>query len=594
MAGFVTWAKRCRKYDASGLALPGERRDRRVVAHRVHGIPSGLRDRPQHQAQLLPRVPVERMPGGEVLLADPGRSTLLACRDGRGDPGRVRLATGELPLELAVEQQASLRIDGQLLAGAEPRPPHGALVGERDRPRLGGDGNEPVAAHRHAERTQAVAVERGAAHDAVRVDETGRPVPRLDEHGVISVHRALGVVDPRVVLPRRRHQHRDGLPHVHPGADHGLEGVVEDRRVRPATVERRRKAFLDPAHALARFHPGAVSLDRVDLAVVAEQAEGLCPLPARLGVGREALVEDRPGDRPLRVGEIGEERRELGRGAEGLVRDRPEGERGDVDARHRLGAPPRPVGAELAVGVHAGREHQLRDPRQARGRRRAERRDVVRDVAPPERIQPLQPAGLLDDVPQPRLAQEAHRDPAVDDPRERRREREQDAGSVPRDAVRRPGAAVRDGAEPGERAVEDLARRAAARVGDEADAAGIALDRRVVERSGHGGAPFWRGTRGGRLPPVASELVRRGRERPASARCARRSRTGRSRRDLSRPGRSSTATSLSILKKCGSVGKRLHRTCTRCGLTPLVLSGTLEGRCSAVSYPYPCSYRAPR
>ena len=39
-----------------------ERRDRRVVAHRVDGLLPRLRDRPQHQAQLLSRVAVERVP----------------------------------------------------------------------------------------------------------------------------------------------------------------------------------------------------------------------------------------------------------------------------------------------------------------------------------------------------------------------------------------------------------------------------------------------------------------------------------------------------------------------------------------------------
>ena len=43
----------------------------------------------------------------------------------------------------------------------------------------------------------------------------------------------------------------------------------------------------------ARAHPGAVAEQRVDLAVVGQQAEGLGELPGREGVGRIALVIDR-------------------------------------------------------------------------------------------------------------------------------------------------------------------------------------------------------------------------------------------------------------------------------------------------------------
>ena len=98
----------------------------------------------------------------------------------------------------------------------------------------------------------------------------------------------------------------------------------------------------------------------------------------------------------------------------------------------------------------------------------------------------------------------------------------------PRDAVGGPGAAVRDRGEARERAVEELARRAPARVRDEADATGIALAGRIVQ-SGvvltAGAPPFvgieQRCERRGVPPDV--RLVRRWREKsPASALAARR------------------------------------------------------------------------
>ena len=305
---------------------------------------------------------------------------------------------------------------------------------------------------------------------------------------MVAAHRALLVGDARVVLPGGRDELREGLGHVDLGADEELEGVVEQGRVRPRPVERRRERGVEPARMLARLHPGDVALDRVDLAVVRDQAERLRPFPARRGVRREALVEDRPGDGPLGVAEVGVEARELRGGGERLVGDRPERERGEVDALDELRAPARPVGAELRVGLVRRGEHQLGDARDARPRARAQRRDVVRDVAPAERLEPLRTAGVLDDPAQPRLAQEAHRDPGALDARERRVEREQDAGAVAAHPVGGPGAAVRDRREAREGAVEELARGPPARVRDEADATGIALPGRIVQRGrAHGG-----------------------------------------------------------------------------------------------------------
>lgn len=85
-------------------------------------------------------------------------------------------------------------------------------------------------------------------------------------------------------------------------------------------------------------------------------------------------------------------------------------------------------------------------------------------------------------------------------------EREQDARTVARDAVGRPGAAMRDGGEAGERPVDELARRPSLRVGDEADAAGVALEGPIVEkrRSCQGLPPSgsWTNVRSN-LPPVS-------------------------------------------------------------------------------------------
>ena len=188
------------------------------------------------------------------------------------------------------------------------------------------------------------------------------------------------------------------------------------------------------------------------------------------------------------VAEVGVEARELRGRAERLVRDRPEREGGDVHAFDALGSAAGAMRAQLGVRARARGEHELRDPGHARGRRRPERGDVDRDVAPAERLETLGPARLLDDAAQPRLPQEAHREPRALDAGQRLLQREEQPRPVARDAVRRPRAAMRDGGQPGQRPVDELARGAPARVGDEADAAGVSLDCRVVECRGSRGA----------------------------------------------------------------------------------------------------------
>jgi hypothetical protein len=65
---------------------------------------------------------------------------------------------------------------------------------------------------------------------------------------------------------------------------------------------------------------------------------------------------------------------------------------------------------------------------------------------------------------------------------ERRGQRQQDACAVSGASVGGRRAAVRDPREAGQDEVDDLARRAPARVRDEADAAGVELGRGIVER----------------------------------------------------------------------------------------------------------------
>ncbi len=331
------------------------------------------------------------------------------------------------------------------------------------------------------------------------------------------------VVEARIVLPRRRDEDGQRLGGVRAlTADEKLEGVVEQRRVGPVPVECRRERGLVPERPLPRFRPRDVAVDRVDLAVVTEQAERLGALPARLRVRGEALVEDREGDGESGILEIRVEPGKLCGRAERLVGHRAERERSDVDAGNPLGTPPRPIRTALGVGMLRGGKHQLLDPRQRGDRGHAERRRAGRHLAPAGGPQPLRAARVLDRGTEPALAQEAHRNSGAADPGEHRTERDEDARAVSGHPVGRPCSPVPDRREACERPVEELPRSAALQVGDEADATRAALASGVVEEAWRFAHCACRLSIGGtRLPAGAPELDGGGGKRsPASYACA--------------------------------------------------------------------------
>ncbi len=461
----------------------GERRDRGVVPHGIDRIVSRLRERAQHRGQVLARIAVQHLARIERLLrwghgiADGGSNRA------RRDPLAVRTAPRELLSDLAVQEQAALRIEGQDPAGPETEAAHMRALRQRHGSRLGCGRDEAVVGHGDPEGTEPVAVERRARDPSVAEAQCGRPVPRLADERPVPVEVANLRRETRVVLPGRRNEQRDGLGEVLPAvADEQLERVVQERRVRPVAIERRCKRGLGAKGALSRLEPADVAVDRVDLAVVAQQPERLGSLPARVGVRRKALVEDRERDGEGRILEVLVEPRELARRAQGLVGDGPERKRSDVDARHAFRAAPRSVRTPLGV-VLARSEQELLDARKRGERSDAQRGGAYRNRAPAGRLEALGAARVLDRQPEPTLPEEAHREPGTGRARDRRREGQEDARTVARDAVRSPSSAVSDRRKPCQRPVEQLPRGATAHVRDEPDAAGIALASGVVEEA---------------------------------------------------------------------------------------------------------------
>ena len=130
---------------------PGERRDRRVVAHRRDRVVAALGERAEHRVELLARVAVqdvtrvERVVPGRRGLPDPDADDALV------DPRPVRATACDVTSQLAVDQQAAVGIERQDAARSQPRPAHGDAVRQRHRPCLGGDGEKLVAGDRRRE-----------------------------------------------------------------------------------------------------------------------------------------------------------------------------------------------------------------------------------------------------------------------------------------------------------------------------------------------------------------------------------------------------------------------------------------------------------
>ncbi len=464
---------------------PGERGERGVVAHRRGRLVAVRRGRAEDHAQVLLRVPEGSLPRREIVVGHGDGCAAAAADEPALEPLAVGSTRGEPALHRGVLLEAALGIDRDHLArpqlAAAHRPGgqvHHAGLGRAD---------DEIAADRVAERPQAVPVQRRAHHVPVGEDERGGAVPGLAEARVVAVEVAHVRVELDVSLPRLGHEHRLRVPDVPAAADEQLEDVVEHRRVGPARVDdgREQGVVVRAQAALTRAHPVDVALDRVDLAVVAEQAERLRALPGGRGVGREALVEDAERDLERRVAQVVVEDGELIGRAERLVGDRAERERGDVRGDRALGELAGPEGTALRlVGIEArSRQEQLLDPRRTRLRLRPERVRGDRHLTPPEHLQPFLATDCCKDLAVGFVAEEDHAEPGAGHGQQRRGKREQQAGTVARLPVGRNRSAVLDAPEPFEQRVDDLARCTAAHVRDEADAAGIELGGTVVQRA---------------------------------------------------------------------------------------------------------------
>ena len=395
------------------LRLVGERRDRRVGAHRADRFLAGRRHRLHQELQVFLAV-------AEALLAIEQRQV------GRGlarvqrrqvfqhelrllQPLRIGMLLGELRLDLLVGDDAAFgQVDQQHLARLQPPLLHDLAFRDRQHAGFRRHDDALVRGDEPARRAQAVAVERRADLASIGERDRRRAVPRLHQRRVIFVERAALLIHQRIAGPGFRDQHHGGMRERVAALGQELERIVEAGGVGLALVGDRPQLGdvvaeqLRRHRGLPRRHPVDVAAQRVDLAVVRHHAIRMRQRPARERVGGEALVHQAERGLEVLLVQVGIVLAELVGEEHALV------DHGAARQRHDVvvGKPPLAaaidhVGDHLAQDVELALELVLRgDRRPARdehlhverlGRlhRFAERGIVVRHLAPAEQDEAL-------------------------------------------------------------------------------------------------------------------------------------------------------------------------------------------------------------
>ena len=204
--------------------------------------------------------------------------------------------------------------------------------------------------------TQPVAVEHRADLQAVGERNRGRAVPWLDQAPVVLVKRLFLLAHALMSRPRLGNHHHHRVRQRAAAQHEELEAIVEHGRVAAILVDNGQQLLDVVAEQVglqqrfASVHPADVAAQRVDLTVVRDIAVRVRALPARERVGAKARVHQRQRGFDCRIAQIGKERGDLLRREHSLVNDRFVGEARNV----------KPVAA-LDAGVADAPFRQLAD-----------------------------------------------------------------------------------------------------------------------------------------------------------------------------------------------------------------------------------------
>ena len=327
--------------------LVGEHGHRGVGAHRADRLRARAGHGGEDEAQFLFGVAESALAGQQVRRRRHGP---LAVRqvvqvDEAGvQPVLVGMLGGEDGLDLFVlDDPAGGRVGEEDAARLEAAAAHDAGGLDVEHADLGGEDDQAVGGDPVPAGAQAVAVEHGADHGAVGERDQRGAVPGLHQRRVELVEGPPPGVHLVMVLPRLGDHHEQRVRQRPAAEVEQFEALVERTGVRAVHVDDREQ----PLDALARLgrrdqrggehlltgaHPVPVALHGVDLAVVRDVAVRVRPRPRRERVGGEPGVHQGEAGLVALVGQVGEERLDLGRGQHALVDDRPGGQGCEVDA----------------------------------------------------------------------------------------------------------------------------------------------------------------------------------------------------------------------------------------------------------------------
>ena len=333
--------------------LLGQAGQRRIDTHRGERRLALLGHGTHDFVNIIPVIPElgHAHGGGHLgILGGRGRDGLVERVDGQrlfGDPVAIGLFLGVTGAQLVVVDDAAAgKIDLEHLPRSQTAARQDVLGAHLDGAHLACQHKATVARHIVAGGTQAVTVEGGTQRATVGKGDGRRAIPRLHEHGLVSVVGAALLTQAVVVVPRLGQQHGCGTRERTTVHDQELEHVVQNRGVGALAVD-------DGHHALkivlqhgavqvgfAGANPVDVALEGIDLAVVDDKAVGMCALPAGCGVGGVARVDERHGRFDGGVVEVDEEAAHLRGHKHAFVHDGARAHGADVEnlvAQGKLG-----------------------------------------------------------------------------------------------------------------------------------------------------------------------------------------------------------------------------------------------------------------
>ena len=323
------------------LRAVGEHGQRGIVAHRAQCFLAAFGHRRHQQPHVFLRVAERLLAIEQRNLRRRGRrglGHLLEAQPAIADPLAIRLRGRERALQLVVVDDAALlEVDEQHLAGLQPPLLDDLVLRNVEHADLGRHHDVVVVGDDEARRPQPVAVERGADLAAVGERHRRGSVPRLHQRRVILVERAPILVHQRIAGPRLGNHHHHRVRQRIAAHDEQFERVVERRRIRLAVVDQRPQLrqvvaqHLRGDRAFAGADPVEVAAQRVDFAVVRDEAERMRQVPRRERVGGKALVHHRQRRHHRLVGEVEIELADLVREQHALVDDRARRHRRDVE-----------------------------------------------------------------------------------------------------------------------------------------------------------------------------------------------------------------------------------------------------------------------